>query len=180
MLNETPLARRKHLPEMCLMALNRGLKAVNGLPVTDSQRRYATRNGDLIAPYLVRGWLIATASPIRIVHARTKATLSLFPTPPRREKPEDSTPTACGPSEVSGEIEALHLEALPRVVAMSKRWNRAPRPEKPKRSGLGKSRISYRIRMRYAQQMDEIATPTSPVVESPEIERLRQRQRRLK
>lgn len=178
-LNETPLARRKHLTEMCLIALGPALEAVNGLPVTDGHRRYARRNGGVIGPYLVRGWLLAIADPIRIVHDGKKVTLSLFSTPPRPEEPEEAAETE-RPSSAGSELEPFDVDGLPHVVRTSKRWNRSPRIEKPKRPPLVHSTIAFRIRMRYPAAPGDVATPTSRVVQSQEIERLRQWQSKFK
>lgn len=85
-MKRTPLARYKKLMLMATIVFP-SLQLLNGAPVMTKIQKLGEDMRDLVGPYLREGWIIGALNPIRLVHAVTRArlTLSLSPRTKRRQ-----------------------------------------------------------------------------------------------
>jgi hypothetical protein len=92
-LKETPLARYRTLTIMCLILFGPDLAWINGCRVSEKDIRLANRLRDIVAPYLIKGWILMNTNPVALLNPATRARMTL------RLPPVASSSTVSGSRE---------------------------------------------------------------------------------
>jgi hypothetical protein len=133
---------------MCLLVVNPNLEIVNGSRITQNQRLFSNTNHDLVAPFVLRGWIIKSITPTRIWHEPSGLTRTLFSTHmPIQSEPDKRLES--DPDEEPPPIEdAIQIDQLETLIKVSQDWNKR----------LGESQPVERVRKTNVRSLAKLRT----------------------
>ncbi|OHT13234.1 hypothetical protein TRFO_16676 [Tritrichomonas foetus] len=76
-LKHSPLGFYKKLDLMCAIVFGPQLQFVNGEELSHEKVRFALEYRDLLLPYFRQGWVMTSTNPVRFIHYKTRARISV-------------------------------------------------------------------------------------------------------
>ena len=91
----SPLGYYKKLDLMCSIVFGPQLRFVNGEEIAHEKIKFAIRYRDLLLPYFRDGWILTSRNPVRFIHSKTRARISVkipLPSPQLKKKQLKKSP----------------------------------------------------------------------------------------